>query len=385
MCDGICCPAYESKLERNQYECLNDTIIPKLCERLDLSYEDVKISCNEEELVNAIHEFFMNDINQLEKRVGKFSDNASFVITNIISCFYFFLKNDIDKLTNYIRKLDVVKASMNIIEMSALLVVIIKASIDKQEFKKALDYYHYALMLDSDNSDIKIMLSECKFIIDCNLYNKYINNNHDVIDKDYEELKANYLLTSPIINQIHLQLQYLKTLDSDKTLEVLANLEHDQIFKNIDEYKYVKALAFVRAKRYKDLIAYLDDCVNLGFKFVSLYAFSVKEIIKKIHDVNDPIRINLKKKLKSLINNAKMDGKDAVHIAFLKLMELEIDDDTDVKIYEYIKCEMGALLKKFNVSFYLEYCLERSCELIGKMTKYKEAYELLNKLLFSSD
>ena len=65
LCDGICCPAYESKLERNQYEYLNDTIIPKLCERLDLSYEDVKCACNEDELIEAIHEYFTSDVEKL--------------------------------------------------------------------------------------------------------------------------------------------------------------------------------------------------------------------------------------------------------------------------------------------------------------------------------
>ena len=385
LCDGICCPAYESKLERNQYESLNETIIPKLCERLDISYEDVKCACDENELIDAIHEYFTSDLEKLGERLAKYSDNTNFVNTNLIACLYYLLKKEYDKLNNCVRKLDIVKSSMNIIEMATFLIITIHYNIATLQYEKAINYYRYLKMLECDNQDIEIMQLEAKFIIDCNLYNKFTNSNHDIIEMDYKDLKSNHILSCPITKQINLQLEYLKTLDGDSALEYLANLEKDDIYHNMKNFTYVKALALAKANKFTELVEYLDNLNNIGFKYASLYAYAVRGLILKMDDKNSKAAMELKKKLKGIINDAKMESGDTIHIAFLKLMELEIDGDTDVKIFEYIKFEMGALFKNYNVPFYFEYCLNRSYVLIGKLTKYKEAYELLSKLLFNNN
>ena len=89
-------------------------------------------------------------------------------------------------------------------------------------------------------------------------------------------------------------------------------------------------------------------------------------------------------KLKKYIHEVKINNEDTIHIAFIKLMEMEIDNSTDLVIFNYIKDEMLPLFNSFFISFYFDYCLETIYKLIGKLAKYKEAYEILKILHFSN-
>ena len=85
--------------------------------------------------------------------------------------------------------------------------------------------------------------------------------------------------------------------------------------------------------------------------------------------------------LKKYIHEIKIENEDTIHIAFIKLMQMEFDESNDLATFNYIKNEMFALFKTFQVSYYFEYCLEKMQVLIPKLSKYKEAYEIL-KLLY---
>ena len=57
------------------YDVLNDKIIPKLCERLDLNYEEMLIGTSIEELKLGLHEFMRLDIEAIKKRYKKRKKN----------------------------------------------------------------------------------------------------------------------------------------------------------------------------------------------------------------------------------------------------------------------------------------------------------------------
>ena len=386
LCDGICCVAYQSRVERNVYDTLNDKIIPLLCERLDLNYEEMLIGTSIEELKQGLHEFMRLDMEALKKRYKKCNQNYYFSTNNLIVCMYQLLMKNYAVFNDYIVKLDYLKSTMNVLELSSLLLVMIYYYIDTYQYEKALNYLDYAYALGSQNSDLMIMLQECKTIVTCKLYSKYKNDNHDIVKHEYEEMKKLYIYAYPFSKQQSLMLNYLETLKAEEAYSILTQYENDSVLIQDEQFYYTKCLILTKCGKYKECLEIIDSMKEISHKFVCLYAYSLKEIIQFQSNVTNPDLISdAKNKLKKYIHEASINNEDTIHIAFIKLMEIEIDGgNNDHLIFDHIKQEMLPLLQSFHVSFYFDYCLEKIYRLIGKLAKYKEAYEILKLLHFSN-
>lgn len=382
LCKGICCIAYQSRLERNQYDNLNDEIIPKLCERLDLNYEEVKESANTSELELALHDFMLGDKNELLKRFEKCQTKGYFSTNNLISCMIYLSDKKYALFNEDITKLDNLKSTMNILELSTLLLVMIYYYIDTYQFEKAKNYYMFVLDLHCTNEDIQTMLKEVKLIIDCNLFSK-TNDSRELIDYDFQEMKKSYILGYPISKQISLQLEYLKTLESGDALKIFTALEKDPNLVKEEKFYYIKAYILAKNNSFMEVLDYINSLSDITYKYVSLYSYSLKELIcDNSNDLSDEDKFKYKDALKKYIHETKLSNEDTIHIAFIKLMEMELDGGSDLAIFNYIKDEMFAIFKTFRENLYYEYCLKRMHGLIAKLAKYKEAYEMLNFLYF---
>lgn len=386
LCEGICCVAYQSRIERNVYDVLNDKIIPKLCERLDLNYEEMLIGTSIEELKLGLHEFMRLDIEALKKRYKKCNQNYYFSTNNLIVCMYYLLTKNYSALNDYIVKLDYLKSTMNVLELSCLLLIMIYYYIDTYQYEKAANYIDYANALGSQNNDLNIMLQECKTIVTCSTFSKYKNNNHDIVKNEYEEMKKLFIYAYPFSKQQSLMLYYLETLKAEEAYSILCQYENDSVIVQNDQFNYTKCLVLAKCGKYKECLDLIDSLNEVSHKFVCLYAYSLKEIIQFQSKVVDENMIeDAKSKLKKYIHEVKINNEDTIHIAFIKLMEIEIDGgDNDLVLFNYIKNEMLVLLNSFFVGFYFDYCLEKIYYLIGKLSKYKEAYEILKLLHFSN-
>ena len=382
LCKGICCVAYQSRLERNQYDSLNEIIIPKLCERLDLDYEEMKIGTSTVELEYALHDYMLGNRKELVKRFEKCKENDYFSTNNLIGCMVYLSDKKYAQFNEYISKLDTLKSTMNVLELSTLLLVMIYYYIETYQFEKALNYYSFAKDLNCVNDDINIMLKEVKLIIDCNLYS-IANDNKEIISFDFQEIKRNYVFGYPISKQISLQLEYLKTCESSEALKIFKTLEQDPDIVKEEKFYYIKAYVLTKAKKYKEVLDYINTLDNLTYKYVSLYAYSLKELIFTHPNLlSNEEKIKYKEILKKYIHESKLSNEDTIHIAFIRLMEIELDDGSDLAIFNYIKNEMFAIFKTFRENLYFEYCLNKIYKLISKLSKYKEAYEILSVLYF---
>lgn len=381
LCKGICCVAYQSRIERNQYDSLNDKIIPKLCERLDLNYEKMIVGTSSDELELALHDYMLGNKRELFKRFEKCKENDYFSTNNLIGCMVYLIDKKYGLFNEYISKLDSLKSTMNTLELSTLLLVMIYYYIETYQFEKAQNYYLFARELKCTNEDINVMLKEVKLIIDCNLYSK-ANGNLEVIAFDFQEIKKSYILGYPISKQISLQLEYLKTCESDEALRIFKTLENDPDIVKEEKFYYTKAYVLTKAKQYKEVLDYIDTLDTVSYKYVSLYAYCLKELIVEGSALTSIEIAKYKENLKKYIHETKLSNEDTIHIAFIKLMEIELDNGSDLAIFNYIKNEMFAIFKTFRESLYYEYCLEKIYELIAKLSKYKEAYEILSFLYF---
>ena len=385
LCEGICCVAYQSRVERNVYESLNNKIIPLLCEKLDINYEEMLIGTSIEELKQGLHEFMRLDMDALKKRYMKCNQNYYFSTNNLIVCMYQLLMKNYKNLHDYIAKLDFLKSTMNVLELSCLFLIMIYYYIETYQYQKASDYIDYTYALGAQNIDLLILLQECKTILTCKMYSKYKNNNHDIVKHEYEEMRKYYVYAYPYCKQNSLLLTYLETLKAEDALNIIKQYENDVLMLKDEQFYYTHSLILVKCGKYKECIDLIDSLDKVNHKFVCLYACSLKEIIKHHSKQYETSEIEaMKQKLKQYLHEVKIENEDTIHIAFIKLMELELDNSSDLIVFNHIKNEMLPLFDSFYVSFYFEYCLEKMFDLIGKLAKYKEAYEILKLLHFSN-
>lgn len=374
ICKGICCVGFLSKLERNKLDNLNNPIVMKLCERLDLDYESLSKTKTKDELVNAISEYCFNRFESLKKRYELLNKEMFLSQNALIECLYYLSVEDYNSFNLKINKLDVVKKSMTCLELSCLLVLMINYYIKTYQFKKASEYLGYLDSLGYDEYPINILKREAKFYVSCNLDNKNI-------EYDYNNIKEYYDIGYPITKQFLLRLEYLKSMDNhDLAYKVLLSLEKEKISSCNNEFYYTKAYLLCSLKRFKEVCNLIIDKKCNAYKFITLFAYSLLHL-RNSKMINDEIYNNYFKHLNFLIRSAKYKNEDSIHICFLKLMQMEIDNSSEMAIYNYLKSQILEDLKTFYVDLYNKYCINRYYELIGLLCKYKDAYILLEQFL----
>ena len=381
LCGDDCCVAYVSKMERNQNNTINHEILQNLCEKMDLDYENLIKSTNVDELKHALKDYLLGFKKALKVKVDKLKKDTYFSVTFLIACLYYSLIEDYSSLNVYMSKLDVLKSSMCPFELAIYLIILIDYSIKTYQYEEALRYYNLASKLDFDSEDITILLNEKKFLIDCGRHSKFLNNS-DLIEYDYLNIKKYFDFNYPIYKQFELRNEYLKTLDLDAAKEIIYN--NDIQIESSDEsygYFYTKCLVFTRLEMYKEVIDLIINCsYKVKCELICLFAFCIMKYLKRYNKiVSKTEKDYLTNYLKKLIKESKYENEDTLHLAFLRLMEFELDESEDLAIFNYIKKEVLVLFDKFDIAFYKEYVFQRFFDLSGKLTKYKDAYELFGK------
>ena len=280
LCEGICCVAYKYRLERNLYDSLNNKIIPKLCEKLDLNYEEMLIGTSIDELKQGLHEFMRQNMEALKKRYMKCNQNYYFSTNNLIVCMYQLLMKNYNMLNDYIVKLDFLKSTMNVLELSCLFLLMIRYYIETYQYEKAKNYIEDTSSLGSQNPDLIILLQECKTIVACKMFSEYKNNNHDVVKYEYDEMRKNYIYAYPYCKQNLLMLYYLETLKAEDAYSILVQYENDVFLVKDEQFYYTKCLILAKCGKYKECIDLINNYNEINHKFVCLFAYSLKEIVK---------------------------------------------------------------------------------------------------------
>ena len=185
ICKGICCVGFLSKLERNKLENLNNPIVMKLCEKLDLDYESLCKTKTKDELLNALSEFTFNHFDLLKKRFDSLNKEMFLSQNALIECLYYLYIEDYTSFNIKINKLDVVKKSMTALELSTLLIIMITYYIKTFQYKKGKEYLDIIDEIGFDEYPINILKREARFYISCN-YDK------ENIEDDYNNIKAFY-------------------------------------------------------------------------------------------------------------------------------------------------------------------------------------------------
>lgn len=374
ICKGICCVGFLSKLERNKVDNLNNPIVMKLCEKLDLDYEALSKTKTKDELKNALSEYAFNRNEALKRRYESLNKTMFLSQNALIECMYYLNVEDYNNLNIKITKLDAVKKSMTALELSTLLILMVNYYIKTFQYKKAKEYLSVLDDIGFDEYPLNILKREAKFYVSCNLDRKNLED-------DYNDIKSFYDIGYPLTKQFLLRLEYLKAMDNHElAYQILCSLEKEKISSCSMQFDYTKVYLLSYLRKYKEVCNLIFEKKLNTYNFISLYAFSLYNLKKNKMLTKDEYSMYLSN-LNKLNKEARYKNEDTIHMCFLKLMQMEIDNTSDAVICNYLKLQMLEDLKTFYNQLYYDYSVKRYYELLGELCKYKDAYILLGSYL----
>ena len=145
-----------------------------------------------------------------------------------------------------------------------------------------------------------------------------------------------------------------------------------------EEYYYAKVLLLTKLNKNIEAMKLVIECGKVHIRLASLFAYNL--LIYSLENNNE---IEIKKYKGNLVSYIKLCNQSAgetYHIAFLRLMQYEIDGSSSEIICNFIKNQLLKELKEFSYPLYDKYIKDRYCLLLGKLCRYKDAYLYLLEL-----
>ena len=245
------------------------------------------------------------------------------------------------------------------------LLIVFETYLYTLQFNKALEYINLIEKLNYHNDKINLFIKERRFILSCKMEMSNINHLFDEIRRDFHLYSIN--------KQFALMLYYNETQYSDEAYRYLIEMGKEYVPKNlIEEYIYAKALLLTKLNKNVEAMKFIIESNVNHIKFASLYAYNLF-MFSCEGDVDKDIK-NYRSTLVSFIRLCDQNVGETYHIAFLRLMQYELDRSSPDIICNYIKNQLLKELIDFSFPLYDEYIKNRYCLLLGKLCRYKDAY-----------
>ncbi len=367
--DNICSEAFLSKLERNMMDKKNERVA-LLCERLDLDYNRLL----EIEEGNRISQLLLHYINDNRKEIEKLKEGVTcelFIAQDyIIRGYNYYFREEYKQLHQIIIELDQVKQCLCDMELFAVLILIVEYDIKTLQYNKAHSYLHFAERLLIKDELYQLIIIEKKFIIAA-------HTESVLLEGCYATLKTMYSLGYPLSKQFLMNVYYLQAATRNDNLEALQIMKNDIIPQTYyDDYVYAIFYVFVKKEKYDEAINFIQGHNNFDYRTITLLAYCIfKTLIGQ--STNEELRTQ-KGKLVGYLRKAEQKPTDTFHLAFIRLMQYEIDQVEMDVICNYIKNYLLKEMEDFYYPLYNHYIEERYCELLGKLSRYKDAYLFLS-------
>lgn len=362
--EHICSEALLSKLERNLMSSKNEKVA-LLCERLNLDYDNLINLETNDRIEKLLYYYFEDQFNEILQIEDKICEDVFIAQDEIIKAYKYFINREFKKLHLCVIGLDNVKECLSDIELFALLLIVLEYNLYSLQLKKAENYLKLLFQLEIRNEKYSLFLKEKKFILHCISETREVEYLYCDINKNYNKFSME--------KQFKFNLYYNQTMSSNHSYNYLVNMgKHYVPEQYLDEYKYAKAFVLTKMNNYIDAMKFIIESNVNHIKFASLYAYNL--FMYQNTNPNEVDFKNYKYKLVSLIKICDQTPGEALHISFLKLMQLEIDKSNSDIICNFIKNQLLKELYGFSYPLYDEYIKDRYCLLLGKLCKYKEAY-----------
>ena len=339
--NGICSEAFLSKLERNLMDPHNERV-PLLCERLNLDY-DTLVNLDSNDRIEKLLEYYINEKYDDILEMNDSSCEGVFIAQDeIIKAYKSLIKNDYKSVQMYVISLDNVKECLSDFELFTLLLLVYKCYFNSMQYKKASQYIEILKCFDFKNEKIALYIEEIDFILNCKINSYNVNDLFENIKKKFQCWNLN--------KQILFIIMHNETLSDEKSYNYLIDIGKNYIPEQYkDEYNYAIGLILTKLNKPVEAMKHIMTVSNLTFRFIALYAYNL--YLYKNSQENKEFK-NYKAKLISLIKICNQYSSDTYHIAFLRLIQYEIDESSPDIICNYIKNQFKKELSDYNYPLY---------------------------------
>lgn len=376
---NICSEAFLSKVERNLMDPRNERV-ELLCERYNLNYNDLINLDDNKKIELLLLYFFKQDFDSILAMSSCTCEGEYIAQDEIVKCFQQYIKKDYKNLQATVLKLDTIKQCLSDLELFALILIVYEYNFMNLQLNKAKEYLDVLKLFNNLNDQCNDYIKEREFI----LLSKMKSNETKYAFSQIRDKMLYYNYEKSTI----FSLIYFDYLDSKKVIEFCSNINFNAFTqeKTINEIVYMKAKALIALNEFDQAFDVIRSYDKKDFRFVTLFAYCIvkkmnykmksKEIVNKLYIDTDEFKL-LKNELVSYIKTIKQEQCDLFNVAFLRLMQYEIDRCEEEVIANYIKNYLLKELEELSFPLYDKYIKNRYCELLGKLCRYKDAYQFL--------
>ena len=368
----ICSKAYLCKFENNQIM-MDDKVVRVLCERVDLDYEKVKNLNHDNSLVNGVRMFLFNQFDQIDGLI-KTIDFDCFIASNkLLELLNSLVNANFSLCEELIVDIDRVRSSLSEYEFVTFGICICEYYIRTNQFLKGLQFIK-KFKYDISFKDLRCIHLEQRFNIFFNLEMKCESfNAYKILEKEFDN---GYPRKREFLDKLH----YLELFSSIDTICDLKDMLDDLIPEEyIEEYWYTYCLCLIKNGQFSDALQLITKYELNNSRFVALYVYAAYNLACIQPEKNgEPLAKRLSSKVITYMNNLvdKMEKNhlNVIDCNFIKLMQLELVGEAKEDLVDYIRDTAIKYDKNYQHRLYSYVYSHHLFDLLGKMTRYKEAY-----------
>lgn len=376
--EKICSEAFLSKLERNLMDPRNERV-ELLCERFNLNYNELLKLENNNQIEVLLLNYFKTDFVLILSMNTCTCTDEYIAQDEIVKAYQYFINQDYKMVQSIVNNLDNIKECLNDLELFALILLVYEYNFISLQFSKADGYLNILEKFIINQKECNEYIMECRYMLSCKMALQKV----PLLFNELRDKMLYYNYSKSTLFTLY----YFEYLNDESVINYINNIDLTLLTAHVkEEIIYIKAKAYVKTNRFYDAFNVIRSEPNKSVRLVTLFALNLvnlmiykktnREPVNKLYVDTDEFK-KLRLELIALIKNVKQTSIDTYHLAFLRLMQYEIDESEEEVIANYIKNYLLKELQEFTYPLYNNYIVDRYCSLLGKLCRYKDAFNFL--------
>lgn len=369
LTDGICSISYVSKIENNKL--VPDMHIMKmLCEKVNIDYDDLISNDQTLDLEKCIKCYFYHQYEEIEEAYHNLHDKYFFARNSLLKLIYYLTVRKFEEALKEIKGLEEVKNTLSTYELLLLMICNIEYNILTYQFKAARRYIKVIQNVEIDDQILKNFYLQQKFIVAINL------RDYHKIHEYYKQIK---LVDFPFKNLFNIKLLYIEAFaENDDALNALNDVKYDYLPEEYyEEFYYSKCLIYIKLRRYTEAIDLILDNNLTNIRFICLFAYCLKVLKELNRNVEEIDKYS--HNFMDYYQKMEYDKYDSIHLGFIKLMKMELDNESSDNLLDYLKNYLVIEEDNYQHRLYSYYYAFKYVTILGKNSRYKDAFLFMYK------
>jgi len=362
--NDICCYSTLSKIERNIDSSANELFISKICEKINLNYDELS-KIEPTKLIHVVYQYYMNNqIEEIHNLVSHFQTVIYVPSEELCKAFYALLTRDFALFSNIMKGINDIKNTLTTDEVIMMLFVMAVYSSLTSQMNKCLKYIGLIRQFELKDNYLRALVQEMAF-------QSMVELNSSSYRYEFLKLKGFYEINIPL--DVQMKNDFLLKV-VEPTLENLEKLEKINLEFIYDSCKedYFYTVSYLKLMN-NQVFEGLDLIKQFNTpKFVALYGLGVVLLSKM--NTSKKVLKEYKSYFNEMVNGMEQKQGEELHLSFIELMNVELTTDDPKMICDFIKNVFLVNIKTYQSIIYKKYLDVRYLPLLGGLSRYKDAY-----------